>query len=84
MRFSVFANIFASGDPSLTGVGIVTWTTLEINLGIIIACFPTFTPLAVKFCPRLVKRSPTGGNGEHPPTISSAPRRLRSIESIAL
>jgi hypothetical protein len=84
MRFSVFANIRASGDPSRTAVGLVTWTTLEINLGIIIACFPTFTPLAVKFCPRLVKRPYAGGSGEHPPTISSAPRRLRSIESIAM
>jgi hypothetical protein len=31
-----------------------------------------------------VKRPYAGGSGEHPPTISSAPRRLRSIESIAM
>jgi hypothetical protein len=31
-----------------------------------------------------VKRAYTEGSGEHPPTISSAPRRLRSIESIAM
>ncbi|KXX73264.1 hypothetical protein MMYC01_209387 [Madurella mycetomatis] len=71
-----------TNDPTLSGLHIITWSMLEINLSIIIACIPTLKPLAAKLWPRLFTTphsSETNLNGPNglapPPTISSPPRR---------
>ena len=70
-------------DYSVAAVRIVYWAVLEVNLSIIIACVPTLAPLAAKLCPGLVVTPRTNDSADgRPPTISSAPIRLRSVENI--
>jgi hypothetical protein len=68
-------------DFTTAAIRVVFWSILEINLPVIIACVPTLRPLAAKLYPGLVM-TPSGGSDSsgHPPTISSAPIRLRSVQ----
>ena len=68
-------------DFTTAAIRIVFWSILEINLPIIIACVPTLRPLATKFYPGLVLTGNGSDTSGHPPTISSAPIRLRSVQN---
>jgi hypothetical protein len=70
-------------DYSQAAVRIIFWSITEINLSIVIACIPTLVPLAAKLYPGLVMPTASSDSADtRPPTISSAPIRLRSVEDI--
>ncbi|KAL2258813.1 hypothetical protein VTK26DRAFT_7729 [Humicola hyalothermophila] len=84
IRFYFLYFEIASDDLSWTGVDITYWSTVEINLPIIISCIPMLTPLVRKRSLRSEgrQRDIDGlGDGLYPPTISSPPIRLSSRES---
>ncbi|KAM7206101.1 hypothetical protein V8F20_002883 [Naviculisporaceae sp. PSN 640] len=72
-----------SKDPTTTGIFVTYWSTIELNVALVIACIPTLKPLVTKWCP--VNLDSLGSNGRkrdgansfdmepgrHPPTISS-------------
>ncbi|KAK4182914.1 hypothetical protein QBC35DRAFT_545412 [Podospora australis] len=80
-----------SSDKTFVGVHVAYWSTIEMNVAIVIACIPTLKPLVTKMCPRLLvsthhDSTPSFSDGSPfphtaPPTISSArPRRLGDSE----
>lgn len=83
LRLIFLNHLIRLSDPSKGNVDVIYWSTVELNLAIVIACVPTFRPLVAKFYPRMVPTS-QDDTGAHPPTISSPPHRLRSVETIAL
>ncbi|GAB1316376.1 hypothetical protein MFIFM68171_06586 [Madurella fahalii] len=62
-------------------IEIATWSTIDINVSIAIACIITLKPLVAKLCPRLLTSDETLNVYDlpRPPTISSAPCRLRGF-----
>ncbi|KAK4150893.1 hypothetical protein C8A00DRAFT_45787 [Chaetomidium leptoderma] len=50
-------------DPTWGGVDIICWSTVEINVSIIIACIPTLRPLVAKLYPRLLDSPPSSETG---------------------
>ncbi|KAK4222625.1 hypothetical protein QBC38DRAFT_73788 [Podospora fimiseda] len=87
IRIYFLALSVRSTDKSYINVQVAYWSTVEMNMGCIVACIPTYKPLINRFCPRLLAstlRNPTGFEGDygeleegqsHPPTISSGPSR---------
>lgn len=60
---------------------IATWSVIGINVSIAVACIITLKPLVAKFCPRLLMGDEFHDvyDAPRPPTISSAPCRLRGF-----
>jgi hypothetical protein len=87
LRFHFINISLLTSDPTYTGIYLIYWSMMEINVAIIIACVPTLKPLVARLCPRLVgaTRRPSCDSDEqhgspHPPTISSPPRQPMSPE----
>ncbi|KAK4236996.1 hypothetical protein C8A03DRAFT_16409 [Achaetomium macrosporum] len=85
LRFHFIDKSLLTSDPTYTGIYLIFWSMMEINVAIVIACIPTLKPLVARLCPRLLTTPRSCESDEpnelpQPPTISSPRRQPLSPE----